>query len=325
MARSRKIFKSPVFLGLGVFGLTMLGILVAFGLQFGRAAASQTAPPELPGTYQDAPAEPVVPVDFQSSMIEAVETPSSYFVLLESLGLTPEDVEALPRPVIDGFLPAGLGTVGFDDLLPLAAVPNYDLTPAFTAPDGEAVLALDMFTDAVIEYLEGRWTVVGLEDGWVRVIVPVGRGALPSEDPAAVNHQAVWVPAEAVTLEDELNRIEVNISDRLLTVFYNDEVVGSFHVGVGVIGRTDTPLGLCSIIGAGLIQTGAESLLTSCQSEMLDVYAGSSWATIALHEGEGFSQATGGAISNGCVRVSVENFAAYLEDIPVGTPVLFTP
>jgi lipoprotein-anchoring transpeptidase ErfK/SrfK len=231
----------------------------------------------------------------------------------------------LPRPVIDSILPAGLPTAGPDDLLPLAAVPRQELTPAVASPGGEPVLALEWYSDLVIEPIEARWTVVGQEPGWVRVMVPVGRGALPSVDPAAVNHQAVWVPEAAVTLEPETWRVEISLSDRQLSVFEADNKLASFPVGVGVEGVTETPVGLCSVIARVVIQTGAESLLTNCQSEWLDTFAGASWSTIAVHEGTGFNANTGGAVSNGCVRVGAANFKAYLDELPIGTPVIIKP
>jgi len=304
-----------------LIGLGLLAVATLTGCNAEPQAL--VAPPvaEVVETPESEPEE--IPVETP----EPAPAPEDPFeAMLWHLHLTSAQLFDLPRPVIDTILPAGLGTAGPADLLPLAAVPKFDLTPAFNQPgDADPVLALEIYSDLVIEPIEARWTVVGQQPGWVRVIVPVGRGALPSVDPESVNHQAVWVPEDAVTLEPETNRVEVSVSNRRLTLFNGDDEVASFPVGVGVVGVTDTPLGLCSVIARVVIQTGAESLLTSCQSERLDGFAGADWATVAVHEGSGFSLSQGGAVSNGCVRVPPVKFETYLEDLNIGTPVLFVP
>lgn len=284
--------------------------------------AEHIAAPEAPVIIEvPEPAPVVVPEPEPEPEPELTE----YETILANLGLDEVELEALPRPVINTILPAGLPTAGPADLLPLAAVPKYDLVPAVAAPGGEPVLALESWSDLVVEPIPARWTVVGQEPGWVKVMVPVGRGALPSVNPAEVNHQAVWIPEAAVELEPETKRMEISIANRTLTLFDGDDEVAHFHVGVGITGRTDTPLGLCSVIARVVIQTGAQSLLTNCQSEKLDGFAGADWATVAVHEGSGFNVNTGGAVSNGCVRVPPAKFASYLDDLRTGTPVIVVP
>lgn len=316
----RSLANRPILLGVGVFLATLLVVVIGYGVQFAVVAASE--PQSRVQVFYEAQ------VQLPTQIIEPVAlevVTDSLQSLLADVGISEEQLSELPRPAIDTILPGGLDVARPEDLLPLAATPIYALTPAAATPGGVPVLALENYTNTVIEPITARWTVTGKQDGWVRVIVPVGRGALPSVDPDAVNHQAVWVPEAAVSIEAERNRIEVSLADRAVTVFHDDVAVGTFHVGIGAFGRSETPAGLCSVIARVIIQTGAESLLTSCQSERLDAYAGATWATIALHEGAGFSETMGGAISNGCVRVSPANFAAYLDDLPIGTPVLFTP
>jgi len=315
----RKVFDSPVFLAFGAFAITMLALVGVYLTQFTRAAA---VPAE---GRPDMIIENVVAVPEESLQPPIDSAPRTLQTVLVELGITETELLELPRPAIDTVLPEGLDSVTSADLLPLAAVPLYDLTPGSPTPGAAPLLGLERYTNTVIEPIAARWTVTGQQDGWVRVIVPVGRGALPSENPDAVNHHAVWVPAETVELEPELHRIEVSLTNRRVTVFHDQEQLGAFHVGIGVTGQTETPVGLCSVIARVVIQTGAESLLTSCQSEQLDTYAGADWATIALHEGFGFSAETGGAVSNGCIRVNPNNFAAYLDEIPIGTPVVIVP
>jgi len=315
---------------MAVFAVFLIPALVMFGVAVWQAnhprevvaAPAENAPAdtELPAVSPAAPVPvPEAEAEPPPEVEEAVDHDPTWYVAADVLA-------ELPRPAIDTILPPGLETVAPTDLLPLAAVPNYDLIPAFVTPEStEPVLALEADTNTVIEPIPGRWTVVGEQPGWVRVIVPVGRGALPSVDAAAVNHHAVWVPADLVTLEDEPNRIVVSLSERRLQLFDGDDEVASFAVGVGIPGVTETPVGVCSVIARVIIQTGAESLLTSCQSEQLDGFAGANWATIAVHEGAGFNLKTGGAVSNGCVRVPPAMFQQYLDNIRIGTPVIVVP
>jgi len=321
-------FRSKVWLLLSAVVVALVFAFVGYHLHLSSYASpapgyASEAVAEAEGDYSgELPLTQVVDAELVVEKVEEEIDPDPYGYLA-ALEITQEELAELPRPVINTILPAGLPTIEPADLLPLAAIPINELTPGFINPgDAEPVLALEEYSDLVVEPILARWTVVGQQNGWVKVIVPVGRGALPSQDAAAVNHQAVWVPEGAVTLEEETHRIEVSIGDRLLTVFDGDEEVASFHVGVGIIGRTDTPLGLCSVIARVVIQTGAQSLLTSCQSEDLDGFAGVNWATVAVHEGSGFDRNTGGAVSNGCVRVPPAQFKAYLDEIRTGTPVV---
>jgi len=321
-SQASKLFKSPVLVGLGVFAATLLSVVVAFTVYLTRASAADTAPASY-GAY-------VVPtgagaVDGVVGVVDDGPPPFTFQTLLNEVGLTAAELSALPRPAVDGFLPAGLDRSTPDDLLPLAATPKFNLTPGAAYPGGEPVLALEMFTNMVVEPIAARWTVTGQADGWVRVVVPVGRGALPSEDVDLVNHHAVWVPEDSVRVSAELNRVEISLTDRRAVVFYGLEELGSFHVGIGRIGSADTPTGLCSVVGRAVIQTGEEALLTSCQSEVLDEYYASGWSTIALHEGTGFSLTTGGAVSAGCIRIPHASFAEFLDHLPTGTPIIILP
>ncbi|MCL1799840.1 MAG: L,D-transpeptidase [Promicromonosporaceae bacterium] len=251
--------------------------------------------------------------------------PQGLTEVLAHLGITEADLLELPRPAKNRFLPEGLGTAGPDDLLPFAAVPKYDLIPASSEPNVAPTLALEKYTNTVIEPITARWTVVGQEPGWVRVMVPAGRGSLPSVDPNDVNHHAVWVPESTVALEEEPYQVVVRLSERLLNVYYNDVEQASFHVGIGVEGSADTPTGVCTVIGRVLNQLHDATLLTSCQSERLDGFAGAPWSTIAIHEGGGFSLSRGGAVSHGCIRVAPAHFKAYLDEIPIGAAVVILP
>ncbi|MCL1799921.1 MAG: L,D-transpeptidase, partial [Promicromonosporaceae bacterium] len=220
-------------------------------------------------------------------------------------------------------LPPGIPQVSPSAATGQVATPKATLTAAYSnIGDATPVLALNSDTDNLLN-MPAHWLVVGTQGDWIRVLTPVGRGALPSDDPSQVNHHAVWVAADDVTLTEATYRINVSVANRELTLTGPDGT-HSFHVGVGVEGVTDSPTGLCAIVGPVTIQTGEPGLLTNCQSERLDAFEGATDAAFALHVyGDGgFDAATGGDVSNGCIRVKADDFATYLQNVPAGTPVV---
>jgi hypothetical protein len=229
----------------------------------------------------------------------------------------------LPQPDLIELLPSGLPQVGPDAALGLIATPKADLTAAYADPsDAQPVLALNDDTDQILN-MSAHWTVVGQQGGWVRVLTPVGRGSLPSQDKSQVNHHAVWVKASDVDVAPAQYRIEVDTEAYTMTV-NGPSGPHTFHIGVGKVGKTETPKGLCAIVGKVMIQTGEPGLLTNCQSEMLDEFDGAADAATAIHEYDplGFNPATGGAVSNGCMRIPDAMFEKYLSNIPAGTPLI---
>lgn len=235
------------------------------------------------------------------------------------------DLSALPSPGLKTILPAGLPTAKPADLLGLVAQPVEMEIPGYAAPDATEppVLSMEAKTSLTGGGTGARWTVVGQEPGWVEVLVPAGRGALASQDPAAVNHHAVWVRAEDVVVSPEETKIVVDVAAHTLTLSTSDDDSVTFHVGVGIEGKTPTPRGLCSVVGRIRTQAGANGIVTSCQSEALDSFSGASYAATAIHQGKGFDPKTGGYVSNGCIRVPAQKFNQYLADVPIGTPVVF--
>jgi len=230
----------------------------------------------------------------------------------------------LPEPFLDKILPAGIPQVTPDKAtIGQIATPKKDYTVAFGAIGSRPMLALSSVTDELLG-MDAQWAVMGQRDGWVQVLVPVGRGALPSQDPELVNHHAVWVLSKDVTLAPAQYEIDVNTDDYTLTLKGGPDGDVTFHVGVGVKGKTDTPKGLCYVVGHVMIQSGEPGLLTNCQSERVDGYGGADDAATAIHVATGFDPETGGSVSNGCVRVTAKDFADYLSNIPAGTPVVIS-
>jgi len=229
----------------------------------------------------------------------------------------------LPQPDLVRLLPAGLPQVGPDAALNLIATPTVNLTPAYASPnDAQPVLALNSDTDEMLN-MPAHWAVVGKQGDWLQVLTPVGRGSLPSKDKSQVNHHAVWIKASDVNVTPAQYTIEVSTTDYTMTVT-GPSGSHTFHVGVGKAGVTDTPKGLCAVVGKVVIQSGEPGLLTNCQSEMIDGFDGAADAATAIHEYEhlGFDPAVGGSVSNGCMRIPDPSYEKYLTDIPAGTPVI---
>ena len=258
---------------------------------------------EIEPTQKDAPPAPVEP--------EPIHFDQAY--------LAP-----LPNPNLTELLPTGLPTAAPEDLTGEVALPVGRLTAGFSDPDNELapVIALQARTELGTGQAPARWAVVGTEPGWVKLLLPVGRGSVPSADKADVNHHAVWVRDFDVVLQPEPYQIKVDVASRTLSLFKDGELVKSTHVGVGVESETPTPRGLCQVSGHITTQSGAAGLVTSCQSEALDGFSGATYAAFAIHQGTGFDRDTGGAVSNGCIRVPDSVFDEYFADVPVGTPVI---
>jgi len=232
--------------------------------------------------------------------------------------------KSVPVPRIDELLPENLPTGTAAHLPGYVAVPLHDETPGYaTTKDSKPTIMLSSETDTVIELLPARWTVVDMKGDWVEVLVPVGRRALPSENKAKVNHAAAWVHKSDVRLAPSNWQIDIDTKNHKMTVHRNGEVYASFSVGNG-IAKTPTPKGLCSVIGHVYTTHDGPQLLTSCQSEAMDSWQGYPWAATGIHYSLDHGRDIGKAISNGCVRVGVDNFDKYLKDIPVGTPIIIT-
>ncbi|WP_369369882.1 L,D-transpeptidase [Promicromonospora sp. Populi] len=226
----------------------------------------------------------------------------------------------LTRPRIDQVLPGALPLAKIDTLrgLPgVVAVPRSPRIPAYAEPDvTEApVLALES------EYYEAdaRWLVVERRPGWVRVLVPYGRGALPSDDPGRVNGASAWLRERHVHLEHESRSVVVDLSDRTVTLTRADGGTERLAVAIGAP-ETPTPLGLTQVFTVTEAVNTGLSVFLSMQSESLDGFYGTDYAATALHVGVGQGQ----AVSNGCLRLSSTDFE-HLTDLDPGVPVLIKP
>jgi lipoprotein-anchoring transpeptidase ErfK/SrfK len=223
----------------------------------------------------------------------------------------------LPEPRIDRLLPGELPQSDVDRLLALpgsVAQPKSDRTPVWARPDvtEKPVLALEStYYDAA-----ARWLVLERRPGWVKVLVPYGRGALPSQDPERVNGTAGWLRADDVVLRAEKRAVLVDLSDRTITLRRADGTRETFPAAVGAP-ETPTPLGLTQVFTVTEAVNTGLSVFLSMQSESLDGFYGTEYAATAIHVGVD----QGLAVSNGCVRLTASDFERFT-DLDPGVPVL---
>lgn len=155
------------------------------------------------------------------------------------------------------------------------------------------------------------------EDGemWLKVLVP-----------RRPNGTAYWVQGADFVLAPLEHRIEVDLSERRLSVLRGDEVVETFLTSIGT-SRTPTPEGeffvTTSLLGPPTISTvyGIGALGLSGYSEVLEQF-GTGDGQLAIHGSAGGGVGTiGQAVSNGCLRLSNEDMQRVAAFAPPGTPV----
>ncbi|MBO0609396.1 L,D-transpeptidase [Myceligenerans salitolerans] len=225
------------------------------------------------------------------------------------------DLSSLEVPTIESVMPRmpRSKAATLDDLPGAVAVPRQERTPVWAEPDVSAMPRLAL-ADRQYDY-DARWLVLKDRGDWIKVLLPYGRGALPSSDPGAVNGAAGWVQKKSVLLEREDRSIVVDLSDRTVVV---DDGANRVTVPAGVgAPSTPTPQGVAQVMTVTMASNTGLSLFLSAQSETLDTFAGVDYAATALHVGVGQGQ----EISNGCVRLTPAGFDA-VKDLPAGVPVV---
>ena len=142
--------------------------------------------------------------------------------------------------------------------------------------------------------------------------------------PLRPNGRSGWVRAEDVTTKRIDQRIDVDLSERLLSYYVHDDLKQRFHVGIG----TDaTPTGTGSfyvwvkvLYPSPLQPYGIAALGLSGFSPVLSEWPGG--GRMAIH-GTSSPSDLGNAVSHGCVRVYNDDLKRLL-DVPLGTPVRIT-
>lgn len=156
--------------------------------------------------------------------------------------------------------------------------------------------------------IDGAMRRDGVE--WLEVLLPL-----------RPNGTAAWVKVDDVKIRQREERIEVDLSRRLLRHYDGDELANSIRIGVGseqyptAVGRfyiwvkvayenPDNPYGIMALGLSGF-------------SPVLSDWPGQ--GRMAVH-GTPYASNRGQAVSHGCVRVYNEDMHALL-DLPLGTPV----
>jgi hypothetical protein len=156
--------------------------------------------------------------------------------------------------------------------------------------------------------IDGATRRDGME--WLEVLLPL-----------RPNGTSAWVKADDVEIREREERIEVDLSLRVLRYYEGDELADSFRVGVGSeqyptgVGRFyiwvkvpyENPNNPYGIMALGL--SGFSPVLSDWPGQ----------GRMAVH-GTPYASNRGQAVSHGCVRVYNEDMQALL-DLPLGTPV----
>ena len=145
---------------------------------------------------------------------------------------------------------------------------------------------------------------------WLEVLLPL-----------RPNGTSAWVKPDDVEIRERAERIEVDLSRRVLRHYDGDEIADSFRVGVGSeqyptgVGRFyiwvkvpyENPNNPYGIMALGL--SGFSPVLSDWPGQ----------GRMAVH-GTPYASNRGQAVSHGCVRVYNDDMRALL-DLPLGTPV----
>ncbi len=201
-----------------------------------------------------------------------------------------------------------------DALVAVATAPEVS---AFAEPDPSSdVVATFDLDPSYPQYFLGLATFAEHEaagDGqWLEVLLPV-----------RPNGTTGWIRTGEVTLYENRFRIEIDISDHLLTVFERGEELFTTEVAIGT-GATPTPVG--SFFTTELYDVpnpdgayGPFAFALSGFSEVLETFEGGE-AIIGLH-GTNQPDSLGTDVSHGCVRISNDIITRMAEMLPLGTPV----
>jgi len=233
-------------------------------------------------------------------------------------------IAALPEAKYDAVIP---GLIAYT-----AASASGEATAAYTFSVDTALYAADRAAPvarfAAINFLGEKNVVVpvAFTEGWALVLTPA-RQALPSEAHGHAPAQtAGWVRIDTLTKDHPLtHRIVISVKDQSLTILdANGTKTVSFSVGVGAA-ATPTPTGVTGYIQARYLdpaqgQRTYPIQLTSLHSAAADEpYGGNDGGLIGVH----YFLTRSGAISHGCIRLSVEAITA-VNLLPTGTLISIT-
>jgi lipoprotein-anchoring transpeptidase ErfK/SrfK len=151
-----------------------------------------------------------------------------------------------------------------------------------------------------------------MRDGepWYEVLLPI-----------RPNGRSAWVPSTDIRIREREDRLEVDLSERVLTHFHGDQVVDRFKVGIGTDRYPTTTGQFYVYIKVSYDDPnqpyGIMALGLSGFSRVITDWPGG--GRIAVH-GTPYASDRGDAVSHGCVRVYNGDMER-LTDLPLGTPV----
>jgi len=143
--------------------------------------------------------------------------------------------------------------------------------------------------------------------------------------PVRPNGTVGWVDVGDVDLSTTDNRIEINLTERMLRAYAGSEQIAETQVVVGSP-FTPTPTGtfyVTDIVPQTSPTYGPVALATNGYSEIMDKFD-TGVPVVALH-GTNNPQYVGQARSNGCIRVPNEIIQMLADTMPQGTPVYIFP
>lgn len=156
-----------------------------------------------------------------------------------------------------------------------------------------------------------HFLVLEEEQDWLKIAVPV-----------RPNETVGWIPRDAVTLSVSRHRVQIDISDRSVKVWEDEELVLDT---TSAVGRDSAPTPLGAFYIRDVLPWDPNSvygpyvLALSAYSEHIDQINGGD-AVVAIH-GTSSPSLIGSAVSLGCIRLSNEDVTTLAESVPVGTPV----
>jgi lipoprotein-anchoring transpeptidase ErfK/SrfK len=186
----------------------------------------------------------------------------------------------------------------------------------------------------VPSYAEPGGEVIGTVDGswWgYQSILPIlvkKDGFLLVRLQQRPNESTAWIAAADVTITTTAYRIGIDTQNYKVTLFKDGAAQVTFNAGVGGA-ATPTPVGsyFVTMLSPGPSSGyGPQVLALSAHSETIDDWQGSGDAVTAIHGpvgADGQISGGGGAFTNGCVRLHLEDLEQ-LYQVPPGSPVDIT-
>ena len=140
------------------------------------------------------------------------------------------------------------------------------------------------------------------------------------------NNANAWIRADRTVLKRTRWRVEIDVGDRILTVFRANRILHRFRAVVGAP-ATPTPVGRFAI--AEIVRQphpsgflGPWALHLTAHSDVLDDYGGGP-GTVAIHGrgGSSLRDPLGSARSHGCIRIDNRPIRYLARHLVPGTPV----